>query len=78
MDSVQPAESVQPADAMLRLPGIVKVRGAGPGRPGGKAGGVHCLLSQNGAGKSKLIKVLSGAHRPDAGGRNKQREVVLV
>jgi hypothetical protein len=41
--------------------------GAGPGRPGCKAGGVHCLLGHNGTGKSTLIKVLSGAHRPDAG-----------
>src|SRR6478609_6118399 len=28
---------------------------------------VQCLLGQNGAGKSTLIKVLAGAHQPDAG-----------
>ena len=32
-----------------------------------RAGEVQCLLGQNGAGKSTLIKVLSGAHQPDAG-----------
>ena len=64
-------DSAQPADAMLRLYGIVKEF------PGVRAldrvdleigqGEVHCLLGQNGAGKSTLIKVLSGAHRPAAG-----------
>jgi ribose transport system ATP-binding protein len=31
------------------------------------AGEVHFLLGQNGAGKSTLIRILYGAHRPDAG-----------
>lgn len=31
------------------------------------AGEVHCLLGDNGAGKSTMIKVLSGVHRPDQG-----------
>ena len=31
-------------------------------------GEVHAIMGQNGAGKSTLIKVLSGAHQPDAGG----------
>jgi len=30
-------------------------------------GEVHALVGENGAGKSTLIKVLAGAHRPDAG-----------
>ncbi|MBK7998704.1 MAG: sugar ABC transporter ATP-binding protein [Verrucomicrobia bacterium] len=30
-------------------------------------GEVHALLGENGAGKSTLIKILAGAHRPDAG-----------
>ena len=30
-------------------------------------GEVHCLLGQNGAGKSTMIKILSGVHQPDAG-----------
>ncbi len=32
-----------------------------------RAGEVHALLGPNGAGKSTLVKVLAGAHRPDAG-----------
>ncbi|RVV97582.1 sugar ABC transporter ATP-binding protein [Mesobaculum littorinae] len=31
-------------------------------------GEVHSLMGENGAGKSTLMKVLSGAHTPDAGG----------
>ena len=32
-----------------------------------RAGEVHALLGENGAGKSTLIKILGGAHQPDAG-----------
>src|SRR5438270_12008426 len=32
-----------------------------------RAGEVHALVGENGAGKSPLMKVLSGAVRPDAG-----------
>ena len=31
------------------------------------AGQVHALLGENGAGKSTIVKVLSGLVRPDAG-----------
>src|SRR5258708_25964406 len=31
------------------------------------AGEVHCLVGQNGAGKWTIIKILSGAEKPDAG-----------
>ena len=31
------------------------------------SGEVHALLGENGAGKSTLIKVITGAHQPDAG-----------
>ena len=31
------------------------------------AGEVTCILGDNGAGKSSFIKILSGAHRADAG-----------
>jgi len=31
------------------------------------AGEVTCILGDNGAGKSSFIKILSGAHRHDAG-----------
>jgi ribose transport system ATP-binding protein len=32
-----------------------------------RAGEVHCLLGQNGCGKSTLIKILAGYHSPDPG-----------
>ena len=32
-----------------------------------RRGEVHCICGENGAGKSTLIKILSGAHAPDAG-----------
>ena len=32
-----------------------------------RAGEVHAVLGENGAGKSTLIKVITGAHQPDAG-----------
>jgi simple sugar transport system ATP-binding protein len=32
-----------------------------------KAGECHCLLGDNGAGKSTFIKTMSGVHRPSAG-----------
>jgi ribose transport system ATP-binding protein len=32
-----------------------------------RKGEVHCVCGENGAGKSTLIKMLSGAHTPDAG-----------
>src|SRR5256885_15234220 len=31
------------------------------------AGEVHALVGENGAGKSTLIKIMTGAHQPDAG-----------
>src|SRR5687768_10104368 len=32
-----------------------------------RPGEVHALVGENGAGKSTLIKVITGAHQPDAG-----------
>ena len=32
-----------------------------------RAGEVHALVGENGAGKSTLVKIITGAHQPDAG-----------
>jgi len=32
-----------------------------------RPGEVHCLIGENGAGKSTVVKMLAGVHRPDAG-----------
>lgn len=55
----------------LRLRGIEKSFGATRALSGvdleARAGGVLALIGENGAGKSTLMKVISGAHAPDAG-----------
>ena len=60
-----------PSDVILSMKGISK------SYPGVKVfedfdfdlrkGEIHCICGENGAGKSTLIKMLSGAHLPDAG-----------
>src|SRR3954470_14840092 len=59
------------AGPLLEMHGIVKtfpgVRALDGVDLDVRAGEVHCLLGQNGAGKSPLIKVLAGAHQPDEG-----------
>lgn len=59
------------AVAALRLSGIAKAFGATRALRGVSLevapGEVHALIGENGAGKSTLMKVLSGAHAPDAG-----------
>jgi ribose transport system ATP-binding protein len=57
--------------ARLRLSGICKAFGATQALRGVSLevapGEVHALIGENGAGKSTLMKILSGAHPPDAG-----------
>jgi ribose transport system ATP-binding protein len=61
------------AEAVVRVEGISKTF---PGQKAVddvtlevRAGEIHAIVGQNGSGKSTLIKMLSGFHEPDPGGR---------
>jgi ribose transport system ATP-binding protein len=66
-----PAAPPAGADVLLQMTGIVKefssVRALGGVDLDVRPGEVHCLLGQNGAGKSTMIKILSASYVPDAG-----------
>ncbi len=60
-----------PGRPLLRMTAVMKSFGAVRALKGVdlvvRSGEVHALIGENGAGKSTLMKVLSGAHAPDAG-----------
>ena len=51
-------------DVVKRFPGVLALKGVSFEIARGE---IHALLGENGAGKSTIIKILSGAHAPDAG-----------
>src|SRR5947207_15875393 len=59
------------AETLLRLTSITKSFGGVQALRGVsfelRPGEVHALVGENGAGKSTLVKVITGAHAPDAG-----------
>jgi simple sugar transport system ATP-binding protein len=61
------------ADPFLKLDGVSKRFGGVFAVKGidwsVDPGEVHCLVGENGCGKSTLIKIVSGVHAPDPGGR---------
>ena len=58
------------ADSALRVDAVTKAYGATVALDGAsfavRAGEVHALLGENGAGKSTMVKLLSGLVQPDA------------
>lgn len=64
-------ELAAPSVPVLEVRNIVKTYGGVKALDGVSlsltAGRVHCLAGENGCGKSTLIKIISGAERPDSG-----------
>jgi ABC-type sugar transport system ATPase subunit len=70
-DAAPPSAGLPTGDALLevrgvvkRFPGVLALRGVSFAVARGE---IHALLGENGAGKSTIIKVLSGAYQPDEG-----------
>jgi ribose transport system ATP-binding protein len=62
---VSVAETVLEANGLSkRFPGVDALKGVSLSVACGQ---VHCLIGENGAGKSTFVKVLAGVHKPDAG-----------
>src|SRR6478735_8235958 len=71
LDESMPTPPGRPGAERLRMESVIKRFGATLALGGVdlhvNAGEVVALVGENGAGKSTLMKVLSGAHQPDAG-----------
>lgn len=63
-DSPPVAPVVRAVDVSKRFGGVVALRDVNVDFYPGE---VHCIAGENGCGKSTLIKVISGAHRPTSG-----------
>ena len=64
LDHVQTAAVVQVDHLLKRFPGTIAVRDVSFAI---RRGSIHALVGENGAGKSTVIKMLSGVYQPDAG-----------
>src|SRR5688572_7517322 len=72
MDNVNPSAADTPfAPPLLQMRGITKTFFGVPVLEDvdldALVGEVHAVVGENGAGKSTLMKILAGAHQPDAG-----------
>jgi rhamnose transport system ATP-binding protein len=70
-EAAVPLEVRQDAAPLLEVRGVAKSFGAVAAVQGVSfplyAGEVHALVGENGAGKSTIVKMLAGVHRPDLG-----------
>jgi general nucleoside transport system ATP-binding protein len=70
-ENVQPQPTSQTAEPVLKLDNIVKSFGRVVANKGVsfdvRPGEIHCLLGENGAGKTVLMSILYGMYQPDSG-----------
>jgi len=64
MERQDSAPVLEVRDVTKSFGSVAAVRGCSFGLP---AGEVHALVGENGAGKSTIVKMLAGVHRPDTG-----------
>ena len=62
--------AIELRDIVKRFPGVVANDGVNVAV---RAGTIHALIGENGAGKSTVMKILYGAQRPDEGHHRGQR-----
>ena len=68
---LEPTSTTQTGELLLEATGVVKTYGAVRALFGAslavRPGEVHALMGANGAGKSTMVKILTGAIRPTSG-----------